>query len=121
LHDIDRTENGWPTSAAIGLALAPDEFLDLIAPALDAANGDRLSEFALVLLGAEDAALDKVLRSVAAQRTLLRDKLAAAIKTEVETKEQSRQKLLALGFALPPTEDAHERWRRYAALLGVAA
>lgn len=120
LHDIDQPGNGWPTSAAIGLALAPNEFLDLLGPALAAASGDDISEFAWVLLGASEDTLDKVFHAASAQPAPLRDKLAAAIKSELATKDQSRQKLIAIGIAVPPTEPGDQRWQRYAATLGVA-
>ena len=120
LHDIDRTENGWPTSAAIGLAVAPDDFLDLLGPAIAAATTEQLSEFAWVLLGGDESALDKVLRAAGKQPDAQRQKLADAIKRELETKDQSRKKLAAVGIALPPTEPGQSRWQRYAPMLGVA-
>src|SRR3954469_4140830 len=116
LHDIDRVENGWPTSAAIGLALAPDEFLDLLPKAIAAANDKQMSEFGWVLLGGDESALDKVLRSASAQPDAIRQKLADAIKSELATKDASRQKLAAIGMALPPAESGTSRWRRYAPL-----
>lgn len=119
LHDIDRTENGWPTSAAIGLALAPDEFVDLLPSAVMAATDEQIREFALVLIGASEAALDKVFRAAATQPDAVRQKLADAVKGELETKDQSWQKLAAMGFSLPPTESGASRWQRYAPLLGV--
>lgn len=119
LHDIDRTEDGWPTSAAIGLALAPDDFLDRLGPALLSATGNQLSEFSWVLLGGDEAAIINVLRAVQNQPDSLRIKLADALKLELETKDQSRQKLAALGFSVPATESGASRWQRYATLLGV--
>jgi hypothetical protein len=119
LHDIDRTEDGWPTSAAIGLALEPDQFLDLLPKALAAASDEQIHEFAWVLLGGSESAIDKVLRSARTQQDALRKKLADAIKRELETRDASRKKLSAIGITLPPAEPGHARWQRYAPLLGV--
>jgi hypothetical protein len=120
LHDIDRSENGWPTSAAIGLANAPDDFLDLLGPAIAAATMEQMSEFASVLLGGDESALAKVLRAAGKQPDSQRDKLADAIKRELDTRDQSRNKLAAIAIALPPAESGHSRWQRYASLLAVA-
>jgi hypothetical protein len=120
LHDVDRTENGWPTSAAIGLALAPDDFLDLLPKAVAAATSEQMSEFGWVLLGGDESALAKVFGAASGEPDAVRQKLADAVKDNLAEKDRSRQKLAAIGMTLPPAEPGASRWQRYAPLLGVA-
>ena len=59
-------------------------------------------------------------RAVAAALPRAAATLASIFKRELEAKDDSRQKLAAIGIALPPAESGSARWQRYAGHLGVA-
>ena len=122
LHDIDRAEDGWPTSVALGLAQATSRFLDLVVPTLTRAGDEVAHELAWVFLAnATEDTVDAVLQHVATHASLAsRERLAAAVKRDLAAQEKSRQQMLSLGVQMPAIESSASRWARYAGQLGVA-
>jgi hypothetical protein len=122
LHDIDRPEHGWPTSTAVGLAVARNRFLDRIIPTLTTATPEQIDELAWVFLAnADEDAVTAVLKHVGAHAPLpLREQFGAAIKRDLEAQDEARKQMLGMSVPLAPAESGAKRWLRYAGELGVA-
>jgi hypothetical protein len=123
LHNIDRREDGWPSSLAIGLAVAADRFVDLLEPALSRVDADEAHELAWVLLAnASEGDVAKVLNHAAAHASQPeREKFGEALKRDLHAQDRARQQMLDLGVPLQPRELGAQRWLRYAGYLGLAA
>ncbi len=120
---INRPEDGWPESVRIGLTAGDARFLPKLTSTLAQASDEQLQRFVLGLLATTDSrtvkeGLERVGREAP---SVVRDRVAAAVKAKVYELGEARERMRKMGVALPNFDPPQVEWARHAASLGVPA
>ncbi|MDB4965495.1 MAG: hypothetical protein JWN44_1184 [Myxococcales bacterium] len=121
LHDIDDARDGWPSSVAIGLTVDANRFVDRLDDALQKMSPEDAAELSFILLQGDEPAIRTALQHAGGNpSTQARQQLGDAVHRELDTGDDARRRLTAMGVKLPARESGADRWSRYATDLRLA-
>jgi hypothetical protein len=123
LEGIDRVEDGWPTSVAIGLWADYPRFSDRWMDTLTRLSDPMLARLILDVLAwvGEPTTTDGFERVGRECSDALRQRIAEAVKLQIHELADSRRMMEQMGVKLPPIDPPDVRWASAAARLKVPA
>jgi hypothetical protein len=123
LESIDRPEDGWPASLAIGLWADYSRFSPALVAALGKMSEPVLERFILDVMSwvGEPTTTEGFERVGREADAPLRGKVGGAVKRQIDELAASRRMMEQLGVKLPPQAPPDQRWADAARRLGVPA
>jgi hypothetical protein len=123
LAGIDRAEDGWPTSVAIGLWADYRRFSQAWMSALATLTGPQLDRFVLDVLSwvGEPTTTEGFEQVGRESDASFRQKVGEAVKRQIDELAASRRVMEQLGIKLPPADPPDVRWKNAATRLNVPA